>query len=157
MKIYQICSHYLYSNFKKCILTKKLFHIIKITSTIFTIHFQEYCNFFIAYYTHIYSFTQPLQGKLVKWTIFHDICVLVKSTHVSIHREVNFHSPSSSYCLHQSLGSCSGYAIISDISQSSLNESCTEILFYLECELHYVILIILYFYIKCSVQRGTVS
>lgn len=78
-------------------------------------------------YTHLLFPHNLCKGSwLNEQSIFHDICALVKSTDTSTHHGVNFHSHRGSHCLHQSLGSCSGYAVIPDIFQSPLNERVTQ-------------------------------
>lgn len=100
---------------------------MKITFLILTIDIKEYSSFFITCCTHIYSLHTTFARKVGQMNSQSSmIFAHLLKAQTSTHHEVNFHSRSGSHCLHQSLGNCSGYAVIPDIFQSPLNERLTQ-------------------------------
>lgn len=91
------------------------------------------------------SSTPPLQdSQLNEQSIFHDICVLIKSTHISTHHGVNFHFASSSPSIfRQLLWLCCHSRYLSEPTKWKTD---TEILFLIEHGLHCDCWVILYLY-----------
>lgn len=117
---------------------------LKITLTIPTIHLKKYWNYFIAYYTVTLPHHLCKDSQLNEQSIFHDICVLVKSTHISTHHGVNFHFASSSPSIfRQLLWLCCHSRYLSEPTKWKTH---TEILFHIEHGLHCDCWIILYLY-----------